>query len=342
MAAARCCRTVSAERPALIDVHAHFVPREFPANPAPATNARWPCLCHRSDGTATMMFGAKAFRELDARSWDVAARRAAMADEGVTQQVLSPMPELLSYWFDAQEALALARHVNGAIAATIARGDGAFRGFGMVPLQDPALAARELARLRADGFDGVEIGSNVDGRLLGNARFEEFYAEAERLGLAIFVHALHPIGAERLKPTPELVPFVAFPLDTALAVASLLHAGVPARYPRLRLGFSHGGGAVVPVVHRLHQAWLRSEGFGGRLPEAPHRHAAHFFYDSLVYDAGYLHYLMREFAPGQFFLGTDFPYAIAQTGVRDVLAAATDGDTAHSVYEAAARRFLEG
>ncbi len=76
------------------------------------------------------------------------------------------------------------------------------------------------------------------------------------------------------------------------------------------------------------------------LPEAPQRHAARFFYDSLVYDAGYLRYLMREFAPGQFFLGTDFPYAIQQTGVRDFLVAATDGDSAHAVYEAAARRFL--
>lgn len=326
--------------PALIDVHAHFVPQGFPVNPAPATNARWPCLCHRDDGTASLAFGTKAFRELDARSWDLAARRAAMAREGVSVQVLSPMPELLSYWFDAREALALARHVNGAIAGVIARGDGAFRGLGMLPLQDPALAARELERLRADGFDGVEIGSNVDGILPGDARFDEFYAEAERLDLAIFVHALHPIGAERLKTTPELVPFAAFPLDTALAIASLLHAGVPARFPCLRFGFSHGGGAVVPVVHRLHKAWTMTDGFAGRLPAPPAHYAARFFYDSLVYDAGYLRYLMREFAPGQYFLGTDFPYAIEQTGLRDFLAAATDGDPTHPVYEAAAQRFL--
>lgn len=329
-----------AARPALIDVHAHFVPREFPANPAPATNARWPCLCHRGDGTATIAFGGKPFRELDARSWDIGARREAMSREGVSQQVLSPMPELLSYWFDVEDACELARHVNGAIAATIARGKGAFRGFGMVPLQDPARAATELTRLKADGLDGIEIGSNVNGLLPGDARFDEFYAEAERLGLAIFVHALHPVGAERLQATPALVPFAAFPLDTALAIASLLHAGVPARYPRLRFGFSHGGGAVVPVVHRLHRAWTLDDEFRDRLPEAPAVHAARFFYDSLVYDAGYLRYFMREFAPDQVFVGTDFPYAIEQTGLQAFLANATDGDPTHSIYEAAARHFL--
>jgi len=325
--------------PAIIDVHTHLVPRDFPANPAPSTNTRWPCMCHHDATRATIAMGEKPFRELDPRSWDLSARRDSMAQEGIAVQVLSPMPELLSYWFEAPETLALGRHVNGAISELIAAGSGSFRGFGMVPLQSPDLAASELSRLRADGFCGVEIGSNINGVLPGDARFDEFYAEAERLQLALFVHALHPVGVERLASTPDLIPFAAFPLDVALAIASLLRSGVPERFPDLKFGFSHGGGAVIPVVHRLQKAWEISEQFKRVLPSPPAAYTARFFYDSLVYDAGYLRYLMREFAPGQVFAGTDYPFPIEQTGLRKFLDSVADG-ASDAIYNATASRFI--
>jgi aminocarboxymuconate-semialdehyde decarboxylase len=96
-----------------------------------------------------------------------------------------------------------------------------------------------------------EIGSNINEVVLGDRRFEACYAQAQALDLAIFVHALHPIGADRLAAIPDLVPFAAFPLDTAPSAISLIRASVPVRYPRLRFGFSHGGGPIVPLVHRL-------------------------------------------------------------------------------------------
>ena len=305
----------------LIDVHTHVVPFDFP----PARNARWPCMCAHTGQQRLMTLEGKPFRALDARAWDVDARLATMARDGVALQVLSPMPELLSYWFDDTAALAMAQHVNGTIAGMIARAPDRFAGLAMVPLQNPALAARELGRVKADGFAGVEIGSNVNGVVPGDPRFLEFYAEAERLGLALFVHALHPIGAERVQAWPDLVPYAAYPLDTGLAAISMIRAGIPVRFPALRLGFSHGGGALPPLVHRLHQGWLTSEGFDGELPQAPRQYAATFFYDSLVYDVPYLRHLIAEFAPGQVVVGTDYPFAIEQTDpagfVRSVVAA---------------------
>lgn len=321
----------------LIDVHTHVVPKNFPTSPSTA-NQRWPCL-HLHDTRATLRIGDKPFRELDSRSWDIAARRESMAREGVSAQVLSPMPELLSYWFTLDDALTLGHHVNGVIAEMVAEGGGHFHGLGMVPLQEPARAARELARLRADGLCGVEIGSNINGVVLGDARFFEFYAEAERLGVALFVHALHPIGAERLNAFPDLIPYAAFPLDTGLAAVSLIRAGVLERFPKLRIAFSHGGGAVAPLVHRLHQGWQLSQGFNGQLPQPPRHYAAKFFYDSLVYDQGYLKYLVEQFAPSQVFAGSDYPYAIEQTALRSFL----DGLAPTATFElfaATAQRFL--
>jgi aminocarboxymuconate-semialdehyde decarboxylase len=330
---------VSVVTPAgIIDVHSHVVPAGFPANPSPHTNPRWPCMCLRDAGHGVIEFAGKAFRELDARSWNVSHRIDDMDRDGIAAQALSPMPELLSYWFAPGDGLDLARYVNHQIAEMVARAPTRFHGLGMVPLQDVELATRELARLKADGLRGIQLGSNINGVMPGDARFDEFYAECERLELAIFVHALHPIGADRLQDFPDLVPFAAFPLDTGLAAMHLIRAGVLERHPRLRIGFSHGGGAVIPLTHRLKIGWSSSAGFKGVLPHAPHHYAARCFYDSLVYDAGYLDYLATQFAPGQVFAGTDYPYAIAQP---DVVGFLNDSAScAGSATNDAARRFL--
>jgi aminocarboxymuconate-semialdehyde decarboxylase len=324
---------------ALIDVHSHVVPERFPDNPSPATNARWPCMHRGGADDATVMIADKPFREIDARSWDVRRRIEDMDRGGVAMQALSPMPELLSYWFAPADGLEMARWMNDTIATMVAASPSRFAGLGTVPLQDPTLAAKELTRLKSAGLRGVEVGSNVNGVVLGDWRFDEFYAEAERLDLALFVHALHPIGADRLQSMQELVPFAAFPLDTALTAISLMRGGVTERFPRLKVGFSHGGGAIVALTHRLGQGWRLTDGFGGAMPRAPLECARQFFYDSLVYDRTYLHHLTNAFAPGQIFAGTDYPYAIMETHVREFVTDSGSADL-ESLLHGAARRFL--
>lgn len=325
--------------PQLIDVHAHVVPQRFPDNPAPRTERRWPCMHCTSDTEAKVMIDGKPFREIDHRSWDVSRRLEDMDQAGVTRQALSPMPELLSYWFEPPAALEMCHWMNQTIADMVARRPDRFSGLGTVVLQDAELAAEQLVRLKSDGFAGVEIGSNVNGVTLGDQCFEPFFAAAAELDMAVFVHALHPVGAERLKASPDLIPFAAFPLDTALTAMSLIRAGVPERHPTLKLGFSHGGGAVVSLTHRLAQGWKLTEGFRGQLPKPPYAYASGFFYDNLVYDPGYQAYLANEFAPGQVFCGTDYPYAIMEGDPAGFIGAARINDR-ESLLHGAAQRFL--
>lgn len=322
----------------LIDMHTHVVPQRFPDNPVP-DEQRWPCMQCTSDSDATVMINGKSFRNVDHRSWDVVRRTEDMDTKGITRQVLSPMPELLSYWFEPALGLEMCRWMNQTIAEMVAAAPSRFSGLGIVPLQDPTLAARELQRIKADGFAGVEIGSNIAGTVLGDGRFEEFFAEAADLKLGVFVHALHPIGADRLQAMPDLIPFAAFPLDTALSAISLIRAGVPARHPELKLSFSHGGGAIVPLTHRLAQGWKLTNGFQGKVPKAPHEYARRFYYDSLVYEPTYLAHLANEFAPGQIFGGTDYPYPIMESDLEGFVTASQVQDV-DSLRYGAATRFL--
>src|SRR3954470_17031366 len=127
-----------------IDIHTHIVPEDFPPYAGSAANVAWPSMvpaqpCHRH-----VMLSGKVYRTVPETAWDVARRTADMDRLRLQRQVLSPMPELLSYWHGGADGAALTRYLNEQIAAMVARGPNRFFGLGAVPLQDVDLAIAEL------------------------------------------------------------------------------------------------------------------------------------------------------------------------------------------------------
>lgn len=296
----------------VIDVHSHVIPHSFPDNPSPGHNHRWPCLTVTA-ASASLVIDNKPFRDIDARSWDLERRIEDMDRDGVGMQVLSPLPELLSYWFDPDDAVAMCDHVNGVIGAMVAARPDRFTGLGLAPLQSPDLAATYLDRVKTTfGMKGIEIGSNINGVPLGDARFDPVYAAAEDLGLAIFVHALHPLATKAIGADPTFTAMAGFPLDTGMAVASLILTGAIERFPRLRWSFSHGGGTIGSMLGRLDKGFTLTNAYGGKLSRKPSEIARGLYYDSNVYDPDYLRHLARHTAPGHVHLGTDYPFALMQ------------------------------
>jgi aminocarboxymuconate-semialdehyde decarboxylase len=325
-----------------VDIHTHVVPATFPAYAGRHANVRWPQMapgptCRHCN----VMIAGKVFRTVGDECWDIERRLEAMAASRVERQVLSPMPELLSYWLEPEDAEALGRHVNDTIATMVRDGAGRFAGLGMVPLQDPERAARELERLMQSGsFRGVEIGTNVNGVSIGDPRFEPFFKAAEELGAAVFVHALHPAGTERLVGPPGLPALVAFPCETAVAIASLIAGGMLSRHPGLRIAFSHGGGAFGLVLPRLMHGWKTMRELGEKVP-SPREQARRLYYDTLVYDPATLAFLIERFGITQLCLGTDHPFLIQETDPVGVVEALDlpPGER-DLLFHANARRFL--
>jgi aminocarboxymuconate-semialdehyde decarboxylase len=295
----------------VIDVHNHVVPEGFPAAPSACCD-KWPSMKLRSDGKSIAMFGTKEFRVLDHRCWDVGRRTADMDKEKVDIQALSPMPELLSYWMNVDDALGVGRHVNGLISDMIARAPKRFVGLGMVPLQDPERAAKELSFLRSNGHVGVEIGSNINGKPPGDPFFDPFFVEAERLGMAVFVHALHPVGTERVVGPARLVTYLNFPVDTGFAAASMITGRTLEKFPKLRVAFSHGGGTLATILPRLAMGWKGNVELQKTFAD-PTGIARRFYYDNLVYDVDLMRHLLRVFGRSQIFVGTDYPFDARQT-----------------------------
>ncbi len=320
---------------AAVDVHTHFVPKTMP--PVSGRNHLWPSISHDGDKTAVMVDG-KVFRIIDSRSWDAERRLRDMADDDIDLQVVSPMPELLSHWFPADDADALSSHINQEIASLCAAHPRHFIGIGMVPVQDVALAARRLADVKSMGLCGVEIGTHINGVALGDARMNDFYAAAEAADLCIMIHPLHPAGMERMAGRGELAAVAAFPLETALAATSLLTHGVTERFPKLRIMLSHGGGALPWILPRMQHAVSLGPPLQSLFAREPQDMARSFFYDTILYDGRSLRFLADIVGTDKIVVGSDYPFTIKQD--RPAQFAETALDAPRAMFSAAAARFL--
>jgi aminocarboxymuconate-semialdehyde decarboxylase len=324
-----------------IDIHTHVVPFDFPPCAGGAAPDKWPQMAsapncrHRN-----VMIDGKVFRTVTDECWDVARRLEHKASIGITRQVLSPMPELLSYWLPAGDAVTLCRHVNDTIVAMVEQAPEKFAALGCVPLENVDLAVRELELLMTSGrFRGVEIGTNVNGVALGDNRFLPFFEAAEALNASIFVHPLHPTGIDRLVGPAALVQLLAFPGETALSVASLITGGVLERYRQLRIAVSHGGGGFALTLPRLMFGWSHvGLAPGGRTPL---EQARSLYYDTLVYDAPTLRHLIETFGRTQLCIGTDHPFVIQERApVQRIDDLGVDDILRELLFSGNARRFL--
>jgi len=293
----------------LIDAHAHLLPRDYPAD-VPACFPRMEPIEDSTD--RLLVFGPTRFRARDV-FFAAEQRLAAQDASGVDAEVLTPMPPLLRYDLAPVDGLALARYVNGVTAELCATDPSRLIGLGMVPLQDPDLAAAELPAVRDLGLAGVEIASNVLGASIGDEKFLPFFTEAARLGVAIFVHAM-PAATDRLPPRAMGTYVVG--LEGAMAAASIITGGTAAKCPELRIAFSHAAGGFPLMLPRAQYFW------GGTWNEEPKvaaravmpddgpspvEYARRFYYDSLVFDRRALRFLVDYLGADRLLIGSDFP-----------------------------------
>jgi len=328
--------------PDLIDIHTHVVPESFPAYMGKHSQSAWPSMapahaCHRH-----VMVSGSVYRTVSHECWDCTVRLADMDDRRIGRQVLSPMPELLSYWMDPPDGAVMCRYLNEVIAEMVAQSPARFVGLGAVPLQDVSAAITELdVAIHRMGLVGVEIAGNVNGTVIGDARFAPFFEAAADWGAAIFVHPLRPTGMDRLVGPAALEQVLAFPGETGLAAASLITAGTVERLPDLRIAFSHGGGTLSTLLPRLQHAWQTLPPVRDALNGDPTRTARRMYYDDLVYDAATIHRLIDVFGSSQVLVGSDYPFSIMDADPAGrLLSLDLPADTLTQLRSANAKRWL--
>ncbi len=269
----------------IIDFHAHLYPEAY-MNAVAGAEGRYPVgVRTRADGTRYLWFEGIEYWTYGPSYHDVDLRLGEMDAAGVDVQALSIGPPMV-YWAEPDLGLRLCQIYNDAVAAVTRAHPDRFVAFAALPLQDPALALKELERCAADlGIRGVGFGSNIAGRQLDDRSLWPMYERIQALDLPVFVHPITPCGAGNIHDY-RLDITLYFPFDTTVAAARLVLGGVLEVFPNLRFCLAHLGGALPYLKERLDLGWQVAQKFhaqGVAITRSPSHYLARFYLDNLAY-----------------------------------------------------------
>ena len=215
-------------------------------------------------------------------------------------------------WFDDGEAgRARSRECNEYGAQLMRDFPGRFGMFAAVPLPDTEGSLREIEyAYETLKLDGVGLMTSYAGKLLGDPSFAPVFEELNRRKAVVHVH---PTSTCCANPIPNVgMTTIEFPMDTTRTVTSLLVEGVFARYPEIRFIFSHGGGMLLSIVHRIVSAAARMkpEDREIRLPKGPEYELQRQYYDlaSVGFNPAAMAGIRKLLPVSQLLYGSDEPF----------------------------------
>ncbi len=240
---------------------------------------------------------------------DIDYREQVLIEQGIATQVLT-LTTPGTHVETPATAVRFAALVNDAFAEIARSKRGRFTALATLPLNDPAASVGELRRACSDlGFRGAMLFSNVNGTGLDDRRFWPLYEAADELDAVLYIHPTHPVGVEAMTDY-WLMPLVGFLMDTTLAAAKLVFAGVPERFPRIQWALCHLGGAIPYLAERLDRGFEVFSECRANIPRPPSHYLKRFYYDTVNFDLHALQ-LALDFAGADHLLaGSDYPHQI--------------------------------
>jgi aminocarboxymuconate-semialdehyde decarboxylase len=207
-------------------------------------------------------------------------------------------------------AAALARLVNDAFARVVAERGSRFTALATLPLNDPTASVIEFERATTElGFRGAMLFSNVNGVALADERYWPLYERASDRKAVLYIHPVHPLGVEAMTDY-WLMPLVGFLMDTTLAAAKLVFAGVPKRFPGIRWVLGHLGGAIPYLVERLDRGFEAFRECRRNIDRAPSTYLREFYYDTVNFDPAALRLAISFAGVDHILAGSDYPHQI--------------------------------
>jgi aminocarboxymuconate-semialdehyde decarboxylase len=241
---------------------------------------------------------------------DLGARLEAMDAAGIDVAVLSlSTPNLFFLPPEAQPDLA--RRMNDAYAAAVAAHPTRLKAFASIPMDAPDAALAELHRALGElRLNGVILLSNIGGRPLTDPAYRPFFAEADRMGLCVFLHPMIPAAGQESLREFVLGPIVAFPFDTTLAVARMCYAGLFREFGRIRWVIAHAGGAIPWLMERIDSGYRDFAENREHIDELPSRYLTRLYYDTVTFSPNNLTMLRDLVGSDHMVMGSDFPHLL--------------------------------
>ena len=274
-----------------IDVHHHIVP--------PALIQAWGA--QRMGAASANWTPSKALEELE--QGGVSAGMTSIAPAG-------------DPFNDPSTAVRLCRECNDYAARLAADHPRRFGVFASLPLPNIEASLREIeyafGTLKADG---VGLFTSYGSKWLGDPSFNPVFEELNRRNAVVYTH---PNTANCCR---NLIPnlgdgAIEWGTDTTRAIAQMIFGGAAARYPNVRMIFSHGGGTMPFLVERF-VGMARSQQYASKFPEGYPAAASKFYYDTAqVANPAAMSALTKVIPVSQIVFGTDYPFRTAAEHVK--------------------------
>jgi predicted TIM-barrel fold metal-dependent hydrolase len=214
--------------------------------------------------------------------------------------------------FDADDAVAIARTANNAIAAICRKHPSRFIGFFTLPTSSISASLDELERsVHELGLKGFGSFANLNGQALDREELLPIYERLAKYSLPVYIHPTAPLATEAtgIDIMPTLIFGWAF--DSTVAMTRLVYGRVLERFPEINFVVADVGGVLAFFAQRAKNIYSgRTEEIRQRygLKENPLDSFRRFYVDTADHPASTLKCVLDFFGPERLVLGTNYPY----------------------------------
>lgn len=236
-----------------------------------------------------------------------------MDRHGVHRAYVSIPPPLYRQQLPEDEARAWVMGANEALAS-VARGHaGRLEALMHLPLEHPALLPSMLQAFAAGHWAGFSVAAGGHPAIVfSQAVYEPLWAALHELRAFVFVHP--GTSCDTRLAQFYLENLVGNPVETGVAAAHLVMAGVPGRFPSIRFCLAHGGGIFSTLVGRMERGFDTLRPGVDTTVERPLQAARRFAVDGIVHHASLLSHVRAVHGAEQVLYGSDWPFPMGVAG----------------------------
>ena len=290
----------------IVDFHNHYYPPEYvEALRSSRSGVR---VTYDADGNPCVHYPGD-YNILVPGHRDIDYREQVLKDHGVdTQLITFTTPGV--HVEPPATSVALAREINDAFARVVLDKKGRFVSLATLPLNDPAASVIELERAMKElGMPGAMVFSNVNHVALADEVYAPLWKKADELGAVIYIHPTDPQGVEAMLDY-WLMPLVGFLMDTTLAAAKLVFAGVVERHPRINWVLTHMGGATPYLAERYDRGYRAFVECRKNITKPPSEYLKGFYFDTVNFNPDAVKFAISFAGVDHILAGSDYPHQI--------------------------------
>jgi len=225
--------------------------------------------------------------------------------DGLDGAIVSVPPPLFRPDLAAADHASYAQLVNDSLLSACRLHDPKLRPFAYLPIENPELATKIASQLGAE-WGGAVAGTELGALSYASDRYDPLWQVLSDGRLPLFIHP--GSSPDRRLDAFYLGNLIGNPMETTIAAANLIFAGVLHRFPRLRIILAHGGGCVAALSGRWQQGVATKRPGIPILTAAPRDAVRAFYVDSLVHSPSYLRAVIDIIGDDKILLGSDWPF----------------------------------